>query len=314
MTQSVDRFSLLNSPARRLSLFLIACLLVVDLVCLPFSALRFGAGNLAVIAVIAGLFLLAGPMDRRYEFSPVTKNLAVELYVLILFGGVGFVFSYLTIESGWTVRDELVVSIDNSLGFDWRTYTSFFLQNDWLRWASFVLYVLTPLLVGFALFWFCLQGNFCRASEIVAMVVVGGVLCVVISGMLPSVGGVGYFPTDSNFYAGHKVIFDSSYKIPFFQLRNGGGMDVFLLRPVALIAFPSYHACLAFLLIPLFWGTGLMGWTIVALSVGSMFSLPVDGGHHLSDVLGGLLTGAVAFWVVRFRPWPPYARRRGSTL
>ncbi len=299
MTRSVDKIALLSYPARRLSLSIIGCLLIVDMLWLPFSALRIGASNLAVLAVIAGLYLLAEQTQRRFNFSTTTKNLAVELYILILFGAVGFVFSYLVIESGWSVRDELFASIDRFVGFDWRTYTSFFLQNDLLRWASFVLYVLTPLLVGFALFWFCLQGNFLRASELVAMVVVSGLLCVVISGILPSAGGAGYFPADIDFYQGHKVVFDNTYKETFFQLRDGAGMDVFLLHPVGLIAFPSYHVCLAMLVILHFWDRGVMGWIIVALNVGSMASVPVQGGHHLSDVLGGLLVGAVAFWMVR---------------
>lgn len=298
MSRLVDRFVLL-APARRLSLGIIGCLLVIDLAWLPFSTLRIGISNLPVLIVIAGLYLFAAPMQRRYEFSEVTRNLAVEIYILFLFGGVGFVFSYLTIENGLAIRDELFAAIDGSLGFDWRTYALFVLQSDFLRWASIVLYILTPVLVGFALFWFSLQGDFNRASELVAMVIVGGVLCVVISGILPSAGGTGYFAADDDFYQGHYVVFDSSYKATLFQLRAGAGMDVFLIHPAGLIAFPSYHVCLALLVILLSWGMGTIAWIILALNVGSMLSVPVQGGHHLSDVLGGLLVGGFAFWVVR---------------
>jgi hypothetical protein len=290
---------LLTSPARRLGLVIIGCVLVVDLMWLPFSALRIGADNLAVIALIAGAFVLAGPLQRRYALPPVICNILVELYILIVFGAVGFVFSYLVIEHGWIVRDELFASIDRRLGFDWRDYTSFVLQNDVLRSASVVLYVLTPILVGITLLRLSLQSAFERASEIVAMVIVGGVLCVLVSGVAPSVGGVGYFAAASDLFLGREVIFDSAYKVTFFELRSGAGMDVFLLHPVALIAFPSYHACLGLIVILASWGTGTRGWMIVALGIGSMFSMPVQGGHHFSDVLGGLLTGALAFRSVR---------------
>jgi hypothetical protein len=261
--------------------------------------MRIGTSNLLVLLTIAFLYLLADPLQKRFNFSPVTRNLAVETYILILFGGVGFIFSYLTIENGWAVRDDLIVSIDNFLGFDWRAYTLFVLEHGWLRWASLIMYILAPVLVGFTLFWFCRKGEFSRASELVAMVIVGGVLCVVISGVLPTAGGGGYFPADNEFYRGHYVVFDNSYKDTLFQLRNGAGKDVFLLRPVGLIAFPSYHVCLALVVILLVRGTGVTGWIIIGLSVGSMFSVPVQGGHHLSDVLGGLLVGLIAFWVVK---------------
>jgi len=290
---------LINSNARRLSMAMIACVLVIDLVWLPFSALSFSAINIAVIAVIAVLPLLSQSIQRQHAFSAVTTNLAVEVYILVLFGAAGFVFSYLAVESGWTVRDALFADFDNALGFDWRNYTLFILNNDLLRPASLVLYVVSPMLVGFSLLWFCLDRKFHRASEIVAMVILGGILCVVLSAILPSAGGSGYFPADNSFYGGHKVIFDESYKTFFFQLRDGAGMEISLLRPLALIAFPSYHACLSLVIILAFRGTGRIGWLILALNIGSLLSLPVQGGHHLSDVLGGLLTGAIAYRVVR---------------
>jgi hypothetical protein len=297
--QPIKQCVLVNSAARRLSMTMIACVLVIDLIWLPFSALSFSTINIAVVAVIAGLPLLAGPIWRQHGFSAVTTNVAVEVYILVLFGAVGFVFSYLAIESGWTVRDSLFADIDNALGFDWRKYTLFILQNDLLRPASLILYLVSPMLIGFALIWFCLNGKVQRASEIVAMVILGGILCVVISGIAPSAGGAGYFPADSSFYGGHKVIFDDSYKSIFFQLRDGAGMEISMLRPLALIAFPSYHACLSLLVILAFRGTGRIGWLILALNIGSLLSLPVQGGHHLSDILGGLLTGAAAYRVVR---------------
>lgn len=299
MTGRDNQSMLITFGARRLSLSMIGCVLVVDLIWLPFSALSFSAVDLAVITVIAAAYVLAGPIQSRYEFSPVTKNIAVELYILVLFGAVGFVFSYLVIESGWTIRDELFVAIDNALGFDWPTYTLFVLQNDLLRLASLIFYVASPMLVGFALFWFCLNGNFIRASEIVAMVILGGILCVVISGIVPSAGGSDYFPQDSSFYRGYKVIFDDSYGTSFYKLRDGTGLEVSLLHPLALIAFPSYHACLSLVVMLVFRGTGLIGGIIIALNLASLLSLPVQGGHHLSDVLGGLLAGSVAFWLVR---------------
>jgi hypothetical protein len=294
-----NHFVLINSSARRLSLSMICCVLVSDLIWFPFSAMTFNISNLVVVIVIIAAFLVAGRIQRRYEFSPMTKHLAVELYILVLFGVVGFVFSYLVIESGWTIRDELFVTIDNVLGFDWRNYTLFFLQNDFLRLSSLVLYVMSPILVGFALFWFCLKGNFNCASEIVAMVILGGLLCVIISGIIPSAGASKHLPLDSNFYRDYKVIFDDTYGAEFSYLRDEVGIEVSLLHPLALIAFPSYHACLSMVVMLVFWGTGVIGNIVFALCLISLLSIPVQGGHYLSDVLGGLLTGAVAYWVVR---------------
>ncbi|MDH4110377.1 MAG: phosphatase PAP2 family protein [Gammaproteobacteria bacterium] len=299
MATEIDQLMWTGSPARRFSLSMIAAVLVADLVGLPFSALTFGAANLAVVAVIVGLFFVAGRLQRRYEFSPAARHFAVEVYILVLFGAVGFVFSYLAIENGLAVRDDWFAAFDRRLGFDWQGYTAFVLQDDWLRPMSLVLYVITPPLVGVALFRDCYAARFDRASEIVATVALCGILCVLLSGIVPSVGGSGYFVTDPGFYGDHFVVFDDAYKRTFFELRDGTGMEVFLLKPVALIAFPSYHAGLSLLVVMAFRGSGAIGWIVLALNIGTLLSLPVQGGHYLSDVLGGLLVGAAAFWAVR---------------
>lgn len=294
-----ERPALIGSSGRRFSMAMIAAVLVADLVGLPFSALSFSKANLIVCAVIAGLFVAAAPIGRRYEFSPATRHFAVEVYILVLFGAVGFIFSYLAIENGWAIRDDWFATIDRKLGFDWQRYTAFVLDKDWLRMASLVLYLLTPPLVGLALLRACRSGRFDQASEIVATVILCGILCVLVSGILPSAGGSGFFVADAGFYGDRVVVFDSEYKRTFFELRDGAGMEVFLLRPAALIAFPSYHAALCLLVILAFSGSGPLGWTVLALNLGTLLSLPVQGGHYLSDVLGGLLVGAAAVWVVR---------------
>ncbi len=289
-----------NSATRRLGLSIIACVLVVDLIWFPFSALRFATSNLAVITVLAALYLLSGPIRRHYALAPAMQNFAAEVYILVLFGAVGFPLSYLVIGSGLRIQDDLLVAVDNALGFDWPAYTTTVLQNDLLHVASLVLYVMTPYLVGYATLRSCLKGNVDRASQVVLSVILGGVLCVIVSGLLPSAGASGYFVADDNFYSGSAVVFNGAYKQTFFDLRDGTGMEVFLLIPAALIAFPSYHACLCLLVVMAFRNTGILGNTILVLNVGTLLSLPVQGGHHLSDVLGGLLVGTMVFRVVRW--------------
>lgn len=299
MARRVERLMWTGSTARRFSLAMIATVLLATLAGLPFSQLSFSAANLAVCAVIAGLFFVAGRLQRHYRFSPALQHFAVEVYILVLFGAVGFVFSYLVIENGLAIRDDWFAAIDRKLGFDWKSYTAFVLQNDWLRPASLILYVITPPLVGLALLRDCYAERFEQASEIVASVILCGILCVVLSGIVPSAGGSGYFVVNPGFYGDHAVVFDGAYKRTFFELRDGTGMEVFLLRPAALIAFPSYHAGLCLLVVMAFWGSGAIGWTVMALNLGTLLSLPVQGGHYLSDVLGGLLVGAAAYWTIR---------------
>jgi len=283
---------------RRLSLLIICALLIADLLLLPFSALSFAVSTGPVLLGLGLLYVAGRLVAQGRPRHPGLWCFGVELYLLLLFGAVGFVFSYLVVERGWVVRDDVLARIDQWLGFDWPAYARFVLQHDVLRYPAFVLYVAAPLLVGMVVLRRCLQGDCARASEVVAMVMVGGLLCVILSGLFPSVGGSGYFPVDNDFYEGRQVVFDTRFRELFLQLRAGGGMQVDLLKPTPLIAFPSYHACLALLVILACWRADATGRVMAGISVLSMFTLPVDGGHHLADIFGGLLVGVMAYGLV----------------
>lgn len=66
-----------------------------------------------------------------------------------------------------------------------------------------------------------------------------------------------------------------------------------------LIAFPSYHAALALLAIWYARSISWLRWPALLLNLLVMVSAPVQGGHHLIDIFGGILVGALSILAVR---------------
>jgi PAP2 superfamily len=298
MNFPINLFDTSTPPSRYLSLAMIIGLLCVDLVWSPFSTLRFGADSLTALIIVLVLSLFAFLLYKQFKFPIVIMSLGTELFILLLFSGVGFVFSYLVTASGGPLQDELIITMDKAVGFDWREYVAIFVRNDFLRTVSLIFYLLTPLLVIFSLIWFCLQGEISQASALVAMIILGGILCIGISGIFPNAGAAGYFLPDKNFYQGSSIIVDSHYMQTFFDLRKGAGIHVSFLQPVALISFPSYHSCMALLVVLCFRGRKAIYWVMLALNGVTLFIIPVEGGHHLSDVLAGAFVAMLAYWLV----------------
>ena len=298
MNPSFSSCSTLLPEVRYLSLFVIIGLLCVDLAWLPFATLRFGVDSLMAVLAILTLSMLVFLLHKNFALPIAFTNLATELLILLLFSCVGFVFSYLIASTGGELQDERIVIIDQLLGFYWKDYVTIFLANDYLRIVSLTFYILTPLLVIFSLIWFCLKGEFSNASTLVALVVLGGVLCIGISGIFPSAGAAGYFLPDKNFYQGHNIIVDTGYMREFFDLRAGADIEVSLLQPIAMVSFPSYHACMALLVVLCFWRRQFMYWVMLLLNLTTLVIVPVEGGHHFGDIVGGVLVAILAYYLV----------------
>ena len=71
-----------------------------------------------------------------------------------------------------------------------------------------------------------------------------------------------------------------------------------------LIGFPSYHAVLALLVMFYAWKVSWLRWPAVALNLLVLVATPIQGGHHLIDLLGGGAVAALALWTVNALEMP----------
>ena len=131
----------------------------------------------------------------------------------------------------------------------------------------------------------------------VSAVMLGALICIVVSAILPSAGALGTLRPPADFLAMNQPIVDLDYKQVFFDLRSGAERFISLDALHGLIAFPSYHCTLSALIVIAFIGSGFWFWPVLVLNLAVILSTPVDGGHHLSDAIGGVLV-ALASWAL----------------
>jgi membrane-associated phospholipid phosphatase len=100
----------------------------------------------------------------------------------------------------------------------------------------------------------------------------------------------------------NQPVVDLAYKQAFFDMRLGTLRHLSLNDLKGLVAFPSYHVGLSVILMVAFRGVKGWFWPIMVLNTLVIMSTPIDGGHHLSDGLGGaLLALGCAAVVIRLR-------------
>ncbi len=276
----------------------IAAILAVNAVWIAVSDFRFDTASGAKAVATAG-FLAAVALFYRV-WRPIRKfeALCTETALLLAFSASAATLSYLMTSLNLPLIDNRLLSVDAALGFDWIGYIDFVNARPWLGAVFSAVYVTTLGQVALTVVAFGMTGNLERMRHFVSAVMLGALICIVVSAILPSAGALGTLRPPTDFLAANQPIVDLDYKQVFFDLRSGADRFISLDSLHGLIAFPSYHCTLSALIVIAFFGYGAWFWPVLVLNLAVILSTPVDGGHHLSDAIGGVLAALVSWALV----------------
>jgi hypothetical protein len=281
------------TPDDRLKLAIILVVFAADVAWMWTAGYRFDWGSAVKLAAVLPLLFGVAYVYRRWRPNPIFVTMTKETAWLLAFSACAAVLSNLVVTWNLPQIDGAIAAFDHAIGFDWSTYYAFLTGQTWIGAAASLLYVLTLPLIAFAVIALSLKGRTDRASELVLAVMIGALIAILVSGILPSSGALAWFRPDGTGLA-HKPIVDLDYKQAFFDLRDGR-VPVFSLDGIkGLIAFPSYHATLSVLVVLAFRGMPKYFWPLFVLNAAILATTPVEGGHHLADTLAGVVLAIVA--------------------
>ncbi len=300
----------------RLKLAFTAILVALDATWIGWRGVDF---DLASLAMAVGVTVLTASIGLAYIYLRPDERLAtmgIETAFLISYSAAGCIFSYLVTTLDRPLIDDVVVAWDRALGFDWYAYVGFVNARPWLGVLSSALYETTLAQIALSVVLLCLIGRTERTREMTAIVMVSSFLCVAVSGIFPSEGALAYYHPSAAFTMQNHPVVDLAYKQQFFDIRHGLMTHLSLKGLHGLVAFPSYHVGLSVILMIAFRGVKGWFWPITALNTLVILSTPIDGGHHLSDGLGGialaLISAAVVIWLRKRLPSPARIAAEGN--
>ncbi|GAA2819615.1 PAP2 superfamily protein [Aminobacter aminovorans] len=247
-----------------------------------------------VVVVVSGLTFISWLYAVR---RPVERFqvLCAETAVLLAFSAAAAVLSVLVISSNMPLIDDRLITFDAALGFDWRAYVEFVNARPWLGQLSSMVYVTSLSQVALTILALSLLGRTRRVQHFVTAVMVGALVSILVSALLPAAGALGTIRPPADFMALNRPIIDLAYKQAFFDIRDGASRLISLDQPQGLIAFPSYHCTLSVLTMMAFRKVRIWFWPVLVLNLAVILSTPIDGGHHLADALAGILVAFFAW-------------------
>jgi hypothetical protein len=235
---------------------------------------------LVCASVLGMVCLIYGSMRK----VPRIAQLAGTALMLVLYTNAAAILSYLLVDLlHGPLLDHQLADADRVLGFDWLAAYHWWKSSHWWSVSRWIYYSLGPELVLLLLI-LGAAGQSARAYELYLAFAISSLAVILLGGLLPAAGAfVEYHVAEAG---------TSRYVQQYLGLRDGTIRAIDLRAMQGIVQFPSFHAALAVLCGYVLRGfRGFLPATIVNGLI--VVVTPVIGGHHLIDVIGGLLLAVV---------------------
>ncbi|NTF07383.1 hypothetical protein G6L37_14655 [Agrobacterium rubi] len=286
-------------PAERFFAFVVVALALADAILIVAKGmaidwLGYALPGAAALALIGG-----GQYYRMYRGEERIALALTASGLFILFTLVASVFNYLLLPIRTAPADSMLVQVDAMFGYNWLKAVSLVAEWPAVSRTLFYVYfsslpqlVFVVLLLGFsgkanALWHFLLTG------------VLGVMGCIAIWFVFPTFGPSTLYTLSSDLLSKIELGVTPQYGEELLRLGRDGPTYISPTNVLGLIGFPSFHtvmACMSAVFLARF------RWVFpfaVALNTAMVPAILVHGGHHLSDVFGGIAMFVVAYLLAR---------------
>lgn len=251
-------------------------------------------------AALLGLALFCGGLFYRVRRGePALAAMFFGSSFLVIFSAAASVLNSFLLTVAGPNSDPYLDHIDRLLGFDWYRMMLAVGQHPALNALLFAAYnMVMPeiALVMIALAW---RGRIADAYEFCLAVALGALTAISLWTLAPGFGAMALYHLPAD-VSGRLLLSmtGETGRAQIELLRNGPGFITPDVLHGSLIGFPSYHGMLALIVSWYGWRLRHLRWPLLALNAVILVSTPVQGGHHLIDVLCAIPLTAALLWVV----------------
>ncbi len=288
--------STVESELRRLLIHLALSIVVIDVIWAPMANFHVAYGAYLYLAMLSLSLFVASTF---YERVRPDRNLSAMLFgagFMCLFSAAASVLNYCLLTVAGPRIDGQLAAIDRALGFDWPTVMTSVAAYPLFNMVLLGVYATMLPQVALLIVALGLNGGSTRIYRYCVAMSVGALVCIAVWSVAPSFGAIAVYSIPAA--ASHMPLaLDQNYAQILISLLAHGPGEISPEAVKGLIGFPSYHAVLAVLTIYYAWTIRLLRWPVMAVNFLMLVATPIQGGHHLVDVLAGFAVAALSLWV-----------------
>ena len=254
------------------------------------------------VVFLAGLlaFLTFGVFYRVVRGVEPAARCVIALTQVTVFAILLALASYVALTFDRPLIDSVLFDFDQTIGFNWPNAFVTVMSAPWLRYPLMIAYNSTQMQVILMAVALSLAGVTARQDKFLLSFLIGGVLSIAIWSLYPSFGAATFvYSTVASANLPHLDLVYNFVK-PQLALRSGVLSSIDLSKMTGLVGAPSFHTVMALVTVRAVAGLGKWFWPVAAWNVLVLASIPVLGGHHVTDMIAGAVVAAVAIVVAEW--------------
>lgn len=281
---------------QRILFVLAAGLIAVDLAWGVAAGFQVEVLAYAKVALLSLALLATGVFYQTRRAEPRIAAMLLGASFLCVFSAAASLLNYFLLTAHGPRIDAALARADLAMGFDWIRAMTAMADYPLLNRALFFAYnsVLPQIALTTVLLGWC--GNAEKTYRFCIAVAASALICIAVWSAAPSFGAFSIHPQQPVF-AHMTLALDSSYAAELVRLLEQGPGVISPHDTKGLIGFPSYHAVLALLVMWYARALPRLFWPMASVNAVVLVATPIQGGHHLVDVLAAFPVTALALWL-----------------
>jgi hypothetical protein len=261
---------------------------------------KLDLGAYLVSGLLALLLLAGGLFYQRVRPDPRLAAMLLGTAFLLAFSLAASLLNYLLLTRAGTRIDLQLAALDRAMGFYWPQVMERMARHPSLNLLSMAVYF--SMLPQVALLTIVLATREpVQVYRFLLALALSALVCIAIWSFVPSFGAFSVYPQPP-----HMVLaLDHAYARELVRLLHDGPGTLSPRDTKGLIGFPSYHAVLALLVIWHARRQRFLRWPAILLDGAVLIVTPVQGGHHLVDVLAAFPVAAIALFIAGYGETSP---------
>jgi len=276
---------------------LAALVIAVDLVWAAGGHFQIDMIAYARLAALAILLLGAGVFYQEKRNEPALAAMLLGASFLVIFSAGASVLNYFLLTVAGSRIDTVLVKADRMMGFDWYHVMVTMANHPMLNALLFRIYNMVLPEVALVLVVLAWSGRIGGAYRYCIALAVGALIAIGVWTLMPSLGAKSLYVLPPEVTKKLTLSVTCDYGAALVALLHNGPGYITPADMRGLIAFPSYHGVLAVIMAFYAWQISWLRWPALLFNAVVIVSSPIQGGHHMVDLLGSFPVAALAIFI-----------------
>ncbi|MGV1752690.1 phosphatase PAP2 family protein [Agrobacterium sp. CG674] len=286
-------------PVERFLFIIICALAIFDIIAVNHKSISLDITGYAISLAMGLVPLIIGQYYRFLDRDERLGTVLTASGLYILFSIFASIFNYMFLPISFAPIDAILIKTDGLMGYSWPTIVTLAASYPWAGTALYFVYMTTlpQLLVILIVLGFTGQQK--RLHCFLVTGTIGALLSISFWVIFPTFGAKAYHSLPEWVTLAIPLAVNPAYGQELMRLGAEGVQYLSPANILGLIGFPSFHifmALMSFVFVP------RHVFFIVTIGTLNILMLPavlVQGGHHLTDIFGGIAFFAIVYPISR---------------